>query len=77
MSDYFNRTAAYWESQAMKEYEFRTQKGMRRKAFSLSNERFIEMEPQNKTLVEQMKENDVDISTNRKKDSVGESRHRR
>jgi N-acetylneuraminic acid mutarotase len=75
MSDYFTRTATYWESQAMSIHEFRTQKGMRRKAFNLANERFLELEPENRVLAEQMKEYE-DVMA-KKKESIGESRHRR
>lgn len=62
----------------MKEYEFRTEKGLRRKAFSLANERFLELEPENKLIEEQMRENEAEIAREsiRKKEQF-ESRHRR
>lgn len=78
ISEYFQRTASFWQHQAMKEYEFRTEKGLRRKAFSLANERFLELEPENKRIEEQMRENEDEIVQDsfRKKEQ-SESRHRR
>ncbi len=78
MSEYFLRTTEYWQQQAMKEYEFRTEKGLRRKAFSLANQRFLELEPENKLIEEQMKENEAEIAQeSARKKEQSESRHRR
>lgn len=58
MADYNTRCNIYFQEMALKEYE-RTGKTLRRKAFTLAYERFLELRPVNEALERVMKENEI------------------